>query len=218
VLGTLSDWTLSGALAFDVVVIIVAAIASFRKRDLHGAFLGWVGGAFGAIYVSLLAFVPLIMFVSPAVPALSQLRPLLGPGQIWVLILVLTVWACDTFAYLVGRSYPRGRMLAHLSPNKTWSGGIGGTVAGMVACGVLATLFAGSNPIAAALLGGLIAIAAQAGDASESLLKRAAGAKDSGRAIPGHGGILDRIDSFLFAAPAMYVVLVMAPGLFSTRP
>ncbi|MEA2621588.1 MAG: phosphatidate cytidylyltransferase [Chloroflexota bacterium] len=213
VLGTLTDWTLAGALAFDVAVIVLAAVAAFRHREARAAFLGWVGGSFGAIYVSLLAFVPLAMLAAPAVPRTSPLHGVLDAGRIWVLILVLTVWACDTFAYLVGRRYPRGRMLPHLSPNKTWSGGIGGTVAAMIACGVLATVLAGAHPIVAALLGGFIAIAAQAGDASESLLKRAAGAKDSGRAIPGHGGILDRVDSFLFAAPALYVVLVMAPDL-----
>ena len=95
-------------------------------------------------------------------------------------------------------------MLPHLSPNKTWSGGIGGTVAAMVACAILATCRPDKSLFSGALLGAFLAVAAQAGDAAESLLKRAAGAKDSGTLIPGHGGILDRIDSFLFAAPALF--------------
>lgn len=216
VLGTLTDWTLAGALAFDVAVIALAAIASSRKRDNRAAFLGWVGGSFGAIYVSLLAFVPLVMLEAPAVRPSSPLFQYLDSGRIWVLCLVLTVWACDTFAYLVGRAYPRGRMLPHLSPNKTWSGAIGGTVASMVAGAALFSVLAGVHPLGGALLGGFLAVAAQAGDASESLLKRAAGVKDSGTLVPGHGGVLDRIDSFLFAAPALYVALVLVPAALSS--
>jgi phosphatidate cytidylyltransferase len=95
----------------------------------------------------------------------------------------------------------------HISPKKTWSGAIAGTVAAMAVCTLL---FAGSgqSQVGGLLLGFVIAVAAQAGDLAESLLKRAAGAKDSGRLIPGHGGFLDRVDSFLFAAPATYSTLV----------
>jgi phosphatidate cytidylyltransferase len=96
----------------------------------------------------------------------------------------------------------------HISPNKTWSGAIGGAIAAIV---VATLLFAamGRSPIGGALLGVVIAIFAQAGDLAESMLKRAAGAKDSGTLIPGHGGFLDRVDSFLFAAPAMYAALTI---------
>jgi phosphatidate cytidylyltransferase len=125
---------------------------------------------------------------------------------------VLTVWAFDTFAYVAGRTFGRGRFLNHISPNKTWSGVLGGTAAAVLVSGLLA--FAAGQWLPGGLvLGLLVAVAAQAGDVAESLLKRAAGAKDSGALIPGHGGILDRVDSFLFAAPAVYVyLLVVGPG------
>ena len=134
----------------------------------------------------------------------------LMPAGIWLLILVLTVWALDSAAYVVGRSFPRGRFMNHISPNKTWSGAIGGTIAAVVVCtlslsGRLDQLPCRHRPWRLA-----IAIAAQAGDLAESMLKRAAGAKDSGTLIPGHGGILDRVDSFLFAAPAMFYVALVA--------
>jgi phosphatidate cytidylyltransferase len=199
-------------LAVPAVILALAAIAAFRKVELRGAFLGWAGGAFGATWVAGLAFAALVTSLpGMGVTAVDLNLPFLrlNQGQAWLLILVLTVWACDTFAYLVGRTYPRGRMLPHLSPNKTWSGAIGGTVAGIVACVALTAAIGDRSLIVGALLGALLSIAAQAGDAAESLLKRAAGAKDSGTLIPGHGGVLDRIDSFLFAAPAMYITLAV---------
>jgi phosphatidate cytidylyltransferase len=125
-----------------------------------------------------------------------------------LLVLVLTVWGFDTFAYLSGRTFKRGRFLNHISPNKTWSGVIGGTIAAALICGAL-TWGAGRSPLGGAVLGLAIAVTAQAGDVAESLLKRAAGQKDSGTLIPGHGGVLDRTDSFLFAAPTATAFLVL---------
>ena len=128
-------------------------------------------------------------------------------GRTWLLVLVLTVWSFDTFAYLSGRTFKRGRFLNHISPNKTWSGVIGGTVAAVLVGGLLATA-AGQWLPGGLLMGFLVAVAGQAGDVAESMLKRTAGVKDSGTLIPGHGGILDRVDSFLFAAPVVFGYLV----------
>jgi phosphatidate cytidylyltransferase len=100
----------------------------------------------------------------------------------------------------------------HISPNKTWSGVIGGLVAAMVV-GALLLWAAGQNPLLGIALGALIAITAQSGDLAESLLKRAANEKDSGKLIPGHGGILDRVDSLLFAAPTTFAFLVVLDRL-----
>jgi phosphatidate cytidylyltransferase len=118
------------------------------------------------------------------------------------------VWSFDTFAYLSGRTFRRGRFLNHISPNKTWSGVIGGTVAAIVVGGALAAA-AGQWLPGGMLMGLLVAVAGQAGDVAESMLKRTAGAKDSSNLIPGHGGILDRTDSFLFAAPVVYAYLLI---------
>jgi phosphatidate cytidylyltransferase len=163
---------------------------------------------FGAFYVSLLAFVIRLGHVAPVLPPGAPLADL-GSGSGWILLLVLGVWAYDTGAYFVGRRYGRRRFLTHISPSKTYAGLVGGTLAATV---VVALLLAGLGqpPLGGLLLGPLIAFAAQAGDLAESMLKRAAGAKDSGLLIPGHGGILDRIDSFLFAAPVVTLYVVAA--------
>jgi phosphatidate cytidylyltransferase len=198
---------LGAAAVLVAAVIVVAAMDAFRRPDVRDGFMAWVGTSFGALYASLLAFVVGVITVAPAVPAGAPLHGFLDDGQTWLLVLLLTVWSFDTFAYLSGRTFKRGRFLNHISPNKTWSGVIGGTVAAIVVASVL-TWGAGQSPLAGAALGLLIAVTAQSGDVAESMLKRAAGQKDSGTLIPGHGGILDRVDSFLFAAPAMFAFLV----------
>jgi phosphatidate cytidylyltransferase len=194
---------------YAAAVLVVLAIDAFRRPEVRDGFLAWVGGSFGAIYPASLAFMAGILVVAPAVPedALFADTPL-SAGQVWLLVLVITVWAFDTFAYLSGRTFKRGRFLNHISPNKTWSGVIGGTVAAIVVAGGLATA-AGQWLPGGLLMGLLVAIAGQAGDVAESMLKRTAGAKDSSNLIPGHGGILDRTDSFLFAAPVVYAYLLV---------
>jgi phosphatidate cytidylyltransferase len=165
---------------------------------------------FGALYVSLLAFVVRLGHAGPPIPAGAPLE-VLGPERGWIVLLILAVWSYDTGAFLVGRRFGRERFLSHISPSKTYAGLVGGIVATTVVVGaVLVGL--GQSPIHALLLGPLAALAAQAGDLAESMLKRAANAKDSGTLIPGHGGMLDRIDSFLFAAPVvtLYVVALIA--------
>jgi phosphatidate cytidylyltransferase len=166
--------------------------------------------AFGAIYVSLLAFIVRLGHVAPVVPGGSALEPL-GAERGWILLLLLAVWAYDTGAFLVGRQFGRERFLTHISPSKTYAGLVGGVVACTIVVGVLLWGL-GQSPLHAILLGPLAALAAQAGDLAESMLKRAANAKDSGTLIPGHGGMLDRVDSFLFAAPVvtLYVVAFVA--------
>ena len=125
-------------------------------------------------------------------------------------MLVLAVWTFDTGAYVVGRNLGRTRFLPHISPSKTVEGLLGGVVATTIVVGLLLAAL-GQNPVHAIVLGPLTALAAQAGDLAESVIKRAAGATDSGTLIPGHGGILDRVDSFLFAAPVvtLYVLALI---------
>lgn len=193
---------------FIAAAIVILAIDAFRRPDVRDGFLVWMGGLFGALYPSLLAFVVAIIVVAPDIPADAPLSSYLDAGRTWLLVLVLTVWSFDTFAYLSGRTFKRGRFLNHISPNKTWSGVIGGTVAAVIVAGALSWA-AGQWLPGGLLMGLLVAVAGQAGDVAESMLKRTAGAKDSGSLIPGHGGVLDRVDSFLFAAPVVFGYLIV---------
>jgi phosphatidate cytidylyltransferase len=196
------------ALAFVAATIVIAGMVAFRYPEVRDGFQAWMSTSFGALYVSLLAFLAGIVAVAPVIDPGAALHGFLDAGRTWLLVLVATVWTFDSMAYLSGRTFKRGRFFPHISPNKTMSGVIGGTVAAIVVAGVL-TWAAGGGPIGGMLLGFVIAVTAQSGDLAESMLKRAAGAKDSGSLIPGHGGILDRVDSFLFAAPVMFGYLVL---------
>ncbi len=197
----------SGTLLVAVGAIL-AAIGAFTRPDPRDGLATWFSTVFGALYASLLAFVLRLGHEAPPVVAGSPLS-MLGAGQGWILLLVLAVWAYDTGAYFLGKRYGRARFLGHISPSKTYAGLIGGVVAATIVSAVV--LWALGQPAQTGLIvGPLIALAAQAGDLAESMLKRAAGAKDSGRLIPGHGGILDRVDSFLFAAPVLTLYVVAA--------
>ena len=196
-------------LLLGAVGILLVAVASFSQPDPRDGLAVWMATIFGAFYVSLLSFV---VRLGHAAPALTGDAPLhwLGAERGWILLLVLAVWSFDTGAFLVGRNLGRTRFLTQISPSKTLEGLLGGVAATTVAVGLL--LFGlGQNPLHAVALGPLAALAAQAGDLAESTIKRAAGARDSGTLIPGHGGVLDRVDSFLFAAPivTLYVAALV---------
>jgi phosphatidate cytidylyltransferase len=198
----------SGMLLAAVGLILVG-IGALLRTDPREGLATWSATVFGAFYVALLAFVIRLGAAAPALPSGAPLA-WLGADRGWVALLVLVVWAYDTGAFLVGRQLGRHRFLVHISPSKTLEGLAGGLVAAS-AVGALLLWLLGQPPTGALLLGPLVAVAAQAGDLVESMLKRAAGAKDSGTLIPGHGGVLDRVDSFLFAAPVvtLYVVAVV---------
>jgi phosphatidate cytidylyltransferase len=199
----------SGVLLMAIGIVLVA-VGSFTRLDPKDGLETWMATVFGAIYVSLLAFVVRLGHAAPVVPDGAPLE-WLGAERGWILLLLLAVWAYDTGAYLAGSQFGRERFLTHISPSKTYAGLVGGVVASTVVVAVLLWGL-GQSPLHAVLLGPLTALAAQAGDLAESMLKRAAGAKDSGTLIPGHGGMLDRVDSFLFAAPVvtLYVVVLLA--------
>ncbi len=193
-------------LLVGAVGIILLAVFALSLPDPRDGLATWATTVFGAVYASLLGFVMRVATAVPDLPADALLAPL-GAERGWILLLVLVVWAYDTGAYFAGSRIGGPKFLTHISPSKTYAGLIGGLVVATVVAGaVLAGL--GESPIAALLVGPLLGLAAQAGDLAESMLKRAAGAKDSGTLIPGHGGILDRVDSFVFAAPALMLYVV----------
>jgi phosphatidate cytidylyltransferase len=205
---TFPDLLEGSGMLLAAVGIILAGVASFTRPDPRDGVMTWMTTVFGAFYVALLAFVVRLGHAAPDVPEGAPLAGL-GGERGWILLLVLGVWAYDTGAFLVGRRFGRTRFLTHLSPSKTYAGVVGGVFAAIVVVGAMAWGL-GQSPVHGLVLGPLLALAAQAGDLAESAIKRAAGVKDSGTLIPGHGGMLDRVDSFLFAAPivTLYVVAV----------
>ena len=137
-------------------------------------------------------------------------------GPSLLAFLFLTVWAGDTVAMYAGRAFGRRKMAPHLSPNKTWAGAIGSVVGAVAVAAILLVLSSYLTQWTVKLsfsdqvwwywliLAAGVNIAAQVGDLAESALKRSAGVKDSGTLLPGHGGILDRIDALLLAAPVLW--------------
>jgi len=191
------------------LILVGTATLSLVFTDPRKGLTAWVGNVIAVLYPSLIGFAAAISALGYWQVPYDTLREQFGAGRLWLLILVLTVWSIDSAAYVVGRYFPRGRFFNHISPRKTWSGAIGGTVAAVIVCSALAAVLLEVNVLLGAVTGLLIAISAQAGDLVESMLKRAAEVKDSGTLIPGHGGILDRVDSFLFAAPVTYTWLLL---------
>ena len=199
----------SGLLLVAVGIVLVA-VAAFFEPDPRDGLATWMATVFGALYVSLLSFIVRLGHAAPAVPADAPFAAL-GAERGWVLLLLLAVWSYDTGAYLFGKQFGRAKFLTHISPSKTYAGLIGGIVATTVVVALMLWGL-GQTPLHAIVLGPLTALVAQAGDLAESMLKRASGAKDSGTLIPGHGGMLDRVDSFLFAAPIMTLYVVAFLG------
>lgn len=136
----------------------------------------------------------------------------LHAGEHWVLLGLVSVFAGDTFAYFIGRAFGRTPLAPVISPNKTVEGSLGGLAASAALGAGYGALFLPGVPgwllfLASAAVG----TAGQAGDLFESLLKRAAGAKDSGALLPGHGGMFDRVDAAVCAGPVLYLIALFVP-------
>ncbi len=186
----LPGWS-SIALAGAAVVLFVLFL--FRRGPLEQIPLGLSVVALSWLYCGLL------------ISSLVGLRLRFDVG--WVILAFVVTWGNDTFAYFVGHAFGRHKLYERISPKKTWEGFAGGAV-GSVVCAVAtrALLLRGELSVGLAVgigLGG--ALLGPLGDLAESMVKRAAGVKDSGKIIPGHGGLLDRIDALLFVAPWIYV-------------
>ncbi|MBV1900972.1 MAG: phosphatidate cytidylyltransferase [Kordiimonadaceae bacterium] len=183
---------ISGLLVSALVGIGLVKLLSFKKA-------GWF--LIGFAYVSL----PLV--------AMWWLRT---QDVWWVLWVFLIVWGTDIGGYFAGKGIGGPRLAPKLSPKKTWSGLVGGMALSMGAsyCLYLIVNF-GPSLNSLFVLSALLAVGAQVGDLIESGVKRAFDAKDSGSIIPGHGGVLDRVDGLVFVAPAMVAVALLAPSLIN---
>jgi len=152
-----------------------------------------------------------VLFIGWNLSHLILLR-LLPAGQSSILFLCAVVWVGDSAAMYVGKSLGRSKMAPAISPGKTWEGALGGAVGGVLTAVWSAGFWLPHLGLwQCVMLGLCISLAAQMSDLGESMLKRYAGVKDSGGLIPGHGGILDRVDSMLFAAPTLVYALVLMP-------
>lgn len=207
---TLYGITLAAALAPFVFLTVAMRM---KRSNLTTGYPAAAASAFAFVYIA----IPMALLV-----AIRQ-QP---AGAIWTIYTLLAVWAGDIFAYFVGKSLGRHRMSPEISPKKTWEG----AVASILASVIVGTLWIQHAPgISSALLrvglidrrdgmfgleqpplwpiillSAVVNIAAQLGDLVESLIKRGAGVKDSGTILPGHGGMLDRIDAMLFAVPVVW--------------
>jgi len=185
-------------------VFVAASVESLFAADREHAPTRTAHAVVGCLYAGL------------GLAPIAALR--VGPsGLQWVISALVITWANDTCAYFAGRLFGRHKLHPVVSPNKTWegfAGGAVGSVAGMFVARWVA--FPGLTPTDCLVLGLLGAVLGPLGDLCESLLKRAYGVKDSGTLIPGHGGLLDRVDALLFNAPAVYLYVVTVRGLLGT--
>jgi phosphatidate cytidylyltransferase len=178
-------------------VVIGAVFAGMAEATRSSARPGWAAG--GVIYAG-------VAFLGPAL--------LRRDGELGLpafLFLAVTVWMTDIVAYLVGRGVGGPLLWPQVSPKKTWSGALGGLAGGVVG-GTLVAYASGVGGLGAVIVALGLSALSQAGDLFESAVKRRFGAKDTGRLIPGHGGLMDRLDSFVVAALAAVVIGILHEG------
>ncbi|MFL5955159.1 MAG: phosphatidate cytidylyltransferase [Gaiellaceae bacterium] len=190
------DWMVGGVLTTFALAFVLKVFSSARAAAtaaISATVMGalWIGGG--------LAFLVL-------------LREIPHDGRLALITVLLAVWAGDTFAYFGGRMLGRHKMAPTTSPGKTWEGFVFGTAATVFVTFIALYKQNFLTVPQSIVLGAVVAIAAPTGDLFESLLKRDAGVKDSGNLLGGHGGMLDRLDAFLFAAPAAYFTILAFVG------
>ncbi len=190
--------------AFGAVTILVFLAEGMRGRRTPNV-LGALFTLAGALYLGFAFGFLIDLWIANA----SATRGWLGTLPVWLLLALVPTWAADVTAYLVGSRMGRRKIAPHISPGKTWEG----TLAGFGAAAVVALLIATSAGIKTGptlLVAALVGPVGLASDLLESAIKRAAGAKDSGTLLPGHGGVLDRIDSLILVAPLVAIALSLA--------
>jgi phosphatidate cytidylyltransferase len=187
----------SGLIALAIVLPLAWVL--FLRLPREKVMVSWVASVAGIFYMGwLLSYWVLIM------------NSYGGDwnGRDWVLLALFSTFAVDTTAYFVGRAWGRHKMAPTVSPKKTWEGAVGGLVGAIAAVIVLALILdIDISYSKMVIMGVLIAVFAQLGDLAESKLKRSMGVKEAGNLIPGHGGILDRLDSIVFTGVVVYYCL-----------
>jgi phosphatidate cytidylyltransferase len=178
--------------------VVLSLIGLLFRRPKETAFIGWAWTVAGILYVGWL---------------LSYLVALRGldDGRNWLLFALFVTFGSDTTAFFIGRALGRHYLAPQISPGKTWEGFIGGVLGAIIVSLLFNLIPALRLPVgyvSVMLLGLLVSVMGQLGDLVESLLKRNMDVKDSGRLMPGHGGILDRMDSIVFAGIVVYYYVI----------
>jgi phosphatidate cytidylyltransferase len=198
---------MSAALALGIIGSLIAAVLTAHDDDR--ALPSWALSVAGVIYIPFLLS-HLILLRAVNTPLTDGLvTPWVSPGFAWIVFALATTWLGDTFAYFVGRSMGHTPLAPHISPKKTREGSVGGLIgAALTGIGCVYLFGLPISPLLGAVLGGIAGIIGPLGDLAESQIKRQIGVKDVGSLLPGHGGILDRIDSILFMVPIVYYGVV----------
>lgn len=199
------EWTHMGATRDKTEMYAVGATATIGTLCVAAGQLVAAGAVFAVAIAICLALkrghmAGGIAYIGIPAAAVMLLRADATFGFPAVIFLLISVWCTDIMAYVTGRLFRGPKLAPSISPGKTWSGCIGGLVFPVALGYGFALWLGGTSAPKLALVSGLLSVATQAGDLAESALKRAAGVKDAGKLIPGHGGLLDRLDGFLIAA------------------
>jgi len=179
----------------SVLILAFGALCAGLYALRLGA--GWMDAAYGVFYIGFPGIV--IMWLRQGTD-----------GVEWVMFAFFIAWGADSAAYLVGRLAGGPKLWQRYSPNKTWSGFAGGLIAGMLTAGSLSDLtHLFKHDTSASIVGLIVALATMAGDLWESALKRRFGVKDAGSLIPGHGGLMDRVDGLMFAIVDLGIIRLL---------
>jgi phosphatidate cytidylyltransferase len=202
---------------------VFAGAASLGVAAIALAF-GWFGIAIGCLGIGAVVVAIGERTASPAIVGAGILYAgtmLVAPfvlrndpryGFVAIIFLFAVVWTTDIAAYFAGRTFGGPKLAPRLSPKKTWSGALGGAIWAVMAAGIVAIMGGLPRLVVAALVGLVLSVASQAGDLFESALKRHYGAKDASQLIPGHGGLMDRLDGFIVAALLAAIVGLVRGG------
>jgi phosphatidate cytidylyltransferase len=183
------------SLIFICIFLLISSVRLFVIKDPASALKDISSSLIGILYIPALLL------------AAWYLR--LG-GYEWIFLMLLCVWSADTAAYYIGRNFGKKKLYEEISPNKTVEGAIASVFGGMLAGAIFGSFLIRELGLPQLMLiGAVLGAVTIVGDLVESMFKRDAGIKDSGHIIPGHGGMLDRIDSMLFAAPALYIMRLL---------
>jgi phosphatidate cytidylyltransferase len=207
-----------------VMLLLIPTLALRQSTDLKDYLGATCVTFFGTLYIGLTlsCLIPIRFYAYPLRRVLVKeggTIHLIDTGSFLLFFLFLVIWVGDICAYLVGRSMGRIPFFARISPRKTWEGALAGLAGSLLAAWAFDHWFWKTGDVKTVMLMACwVALAGHIGDLVESAIKRGANQKDSGTLLPGHGGFLDRIDSLLFAAPALWLAISAVISILGTLP